>query len=72
MAQPFDVERLELTGDALPIAERVVVGGASGMAEPVRRTWVDKPARQHSSSGLTAAGSGSVPSGIRRATGTSN
>ena len=32
MAQPFDVERLELTGDAVPIAERVMIGGASGMA----------------------------------------
>jgi Tol biopolymer transport system component len=32
MAQPFDVERLELTGDAIPIAEHVAVGGASGMA----------------------------------------
>jgi hypothetical protein len=32
MAQPFDVERLELTGDALPIAEHVITGGASGMA----------------------------------------
>jgi eukaryotic-like serine/threonine-protein kinase len=31
MAQPFDVERLELTGDAVPIAERVMIGGASGM-----------------------------------------
>jgi serine/threonine protein kinase/Tol biopolymer transport system component len=32
MAQPFDVERLELTGDALPIAERVITGGLTGMA----------------------------------------
>jgi hypothetical protein len=32
MAQPFDVERLELTGHAVPIAERVMIGGASGMA----------------------------------------
>jgi len=32
MAQPFDVERLDLTGDAVPIAERVMTGGASGMA----------------------------------------
>ena len=32
MAQPFDVERLDLTGDAVPIAERVMIGGASGMA----------------------------------------
>jgi serine/threonine protein kinase/Tol biopolymer transport system component len=31
MAQPFDVKRLELTGDAIPIAEHVVIGGASGM-----------------------------------------
>ena len=32
MAQPFDVERLELTGDAVPIAERVIIGGQSGTA----------------------------------------
>ena len=32
MAQPFDVERLELTGNAGPIAERVTIGGATGMA----------------------------------------
>jgi Tol biopolymer transport system component len=32
MAQPFDVERLELTGNAVPIAERVTVGGQTGMA----------------------------------------
>ena len=32
MAQPFDVERLELTGEALPIAERVITGGLTGMA----------------------------------------
>ena len=32
MAQPFDVERLELTGDAAPLAEHVTVGGQSGMA----------------------------------------
>ena len=31
VAQPFDVERLELTGDALPIAERVMIGGLSGV-----------------------------------------
>ena len=30
MAQPFDVGRLELTGDAVPIAEHVTIGGASG------------------------------------------
>jgi Tol biopolymer transport system component len=32
MAQPFDVEHLELTGDATSIAERVTIGGATGMA----------------------------------------
>jgi Tol biopolymer transport system component len=32
MAQPFNVESLELTGDAVPIAERVVTGGQTGMA----------------------------------------
>ncbi len=32
MAQPFDTERLELTGDAVPIAEHVTIGGVSGMA----------------------------------------
>jgi len=30
MAQPFDVERLELTGDPAPIAEQVATGGLSG------------------------------------------
>ena len=30
MAQPFDVKRLELTGEAVPVAERVQIGGASG------------------------------------------
>jgi hypothetical protein len=32
MAQPFNVESLELTGDAVPIAERVIVGGQTGTA----------------------------------------
>jgi Tol biopolymer transport system component len=32
MAQPFDVERLELAGEAVPIAEHVTIGGAVGMA----------------------------------------
>ncbi|MGH9257715.1 MAG: protein kinase domain-containing protein, partial [Vicinamibacterales bacterium] len=32
MAQPFDVESLELTGDAVPIAERVIIGGRTGTA----------------------------------------
>ena len=32
MAQPFDVERLELTGNAVPIAEHVSVGGQTGTA----------------------------------------
>jgi Tol biopolymer transport system component/aminoglycoside phosphotransferase (APT) family kinase protein len=32
MAQPFDVERLELTGDATPLAERVAIGGRIGTA----------------------------------------
>lgn len=32
MAQPFDAERLELTGDAVPIAEQVSIGGVSGTA----------------------------------------
>jgi hypothetical protein len=31
MAQPFDVERLELMGEAVPIAEDVAIGGAAGM-----------------------------------------
>jgi dipeptidyl aminopeptidase/acylaminoacyl peptidase len=31
LAQPFDVQRLELTGTAVPIAEDVAVGGASGV-----------------------------------------
>ncbi|MGH9253087.1 MAG: protein kinase domain-containing protein [Vicinamibacterales bacterium] len=30
MAQPFDVGRLELTGDPVPIAEQVATGGLSG------------------------------------------
>jgi Tol biopolymer transport system component len=30
MAQPFDVEGLELTGDAAPVAEQVATGGLSG------------------------------------------
>jgi Tol biopolymer transport system component len=30
MAQPFDVERLELTGDPVPMAEQVAIGGLSG------------------------------------------
>ena len=30
MAQPFDVDRLELTGEATPVAERVEVGGLTG------------------------------------------
>ena len=30
LAQPFDVERLELTGDPAPIAEQVATGGLSG------------------------------------------
>jgi hypothetical protein len=32
MAQPFDVERLELTGDATPLVERVASGGRIGTA----------------------------------------
>jgi eukaryotic-like serine/threonine-protein kinase len=32
MAQPFDVERLELAGEAVPIAEHVTIGGLVGMA----------------------------------------
>jgi Tol biopolymer transport system component len=32
MAQPFDVERLELAGEAVPIAEHVTIGGIIGMA----------------------------------------
>jgi Tol biopolymer transport system component len=32
MAQPFDVERLELAGEAVPIAEHVTIGGSVGMA----------------------------------------
>ena len=32
MAQPFNVESLELTGDAVPIAERVIIGGQTGTA----------------------------------------
>jgi eukaryotic-like serine/threonine-protein kinase len=31
VAQPFDVERLEFTGDAVTIAEQVTAGGGSGM-----------------------------------------
>jgi eukaryotic-like serine/threonine-protein kinase len=30
MAQPFDADRLELTGEAVPIADHVQTGGASG------------------------------------------
>lgn len=32
MAQPFNVESLELSGDAVPIAERVITGGQTGTA----------------------------------------
>ncbi|MBI3048532.1 MAG: serine/threonine-protein kinase [Acidobacteria bacterium] len=32
MAQPFDVDRLELTGDAVAVAQLVTTGGQSGMA----------------------------------------
>jgi Tol biopolymer transport system component len=32
LAQPFDVERLELTADPVPIAEHVTIGGQTGMA----------------------------------------
>jgi hypothetical protein len=32
MAQPFDIERLELTGDPVPIAEQVAEGGLTGAA----------------------------------------
>jgi len=32
MAQPFNVESLELTGEAVPIAERVIIGGQTGTA----------------------------------------
>ncbi|MBI2186874.1 MAG: hypothetical protein HYU37_07075 [Acidobacteria bacterium] len=31
MAQPFDADRLELTGDAVPIAKRVAVGGSTAI-----------------------------------------
>jgi serine/threonine protein kinase len=31
VAQPFDLERLELTGDAVAIAEQVMTGGGSGI-----------------------------------------
>jgi Tol biopolymer transport system component len=31
VAQPFDVERLEVTGDAVTVAEHVAAGGGSGM-----------------------------------------
>ncbi|MGE3521189.1 MAG: protein kinase, partial [Vicinamibacterales bacterium] len=30
VAQPFDLQRLELTGDAVPIADQIAVGGLSG------------------------------------------
>ncbi len=32
MAQPFDAARLELRGDAVPVAEQVLVGGGAGVA----------------------------------------
>jgi len=32
MAQPFDAERLALTGDAVPVAEGVGIGGSTGAA----------------------------------------
>jgi hypothetical protein len=32
MAQPFDIGRLELTGEAAPLAERVEVGGSTGQS----------------------------------------
>ena len=32
VAQPFDVSRLELTGDAVPLADRIDVGGFTGRA----------------------------------------
>jgi Tol biopolymer transport system component len=32
MAQPFDVDRMELTGEETPVAERVVVGGNTGQS----------------------------------------
>ena len=32
MAQPFDVERLELTGAAVPIADDVAIGGLTGIS----------------------------------------
>ncbi len=34
MAQPFDAERLALSGDAVPIAEQVQIGGPSGATGP--------------------------------------
>jgi hypothetical protein len=30
MAQPFDIDRLELTGEAVPLAEEVQIGGSTG------------------------------------------
>jgi serine/threonine protein kinase/Tol biopolymer transport system component len=35
MAQPFDVDRLELRGEAVPIAEQVAVGGSTGRSAAV-------------------------------------
>ena len=32
MAQPFDASRLELTGEAVPLAEQVEIGGPTGVA----------------------------------------
>ena len=42
MAQPFDVDRLELRGEAVPIVEQIAVGGSTGRsaAVSVSRTGV--------------------------------
>ena len=32
MAQPFDADRMELTGEGTPVAERVEVGGSTGQS----------------------------------------
>jgi hypothetical protein len=84
MAQRFDVERLELTGESVPIAERVSIGGTSGIAGgfSVSETGVlayqtgsvevgGSGGRRPDWFGLTVAESRSACSGTKRATRTS-
>ena len=61
IAQPFDVERLKFTGDAVPIAERVGIGGQTGAAGGFTVSQSSVLAYETGSAGVGDITSGGVP-----------